>query len=768
MPNESNKPTWLNYSHLADAIPGGVLAFDSEGQTIYASDRAVRILRLEDSAVLGRTLDQLTTEDWADDARRHFRHAAAGQRETFDFCFLSRTGGETWARVSISPAFEDDSFVGAVAILSDISSERRVEGQLREAELRLREAAAHMPGMIYELVQGPDGLVFRYVSEAIKSYSGIDADTLMQHGGPGALSLLHPDDVATVSEKVEEAVRTLQPGSMEFRLVNGDEVHHMYTAMSVAEADDGQVVLSGVAIDIGDLKRAEVKLRASQAQFHAVFDNFPFECWALDLEGNFVLQNPVSEKRWGPLLSEAESADHLPEETLAEWRLDIKKASLGEAVQRDLTIFVGGSRKHFGRLIVPIRDRDEILGVLGVVVDTTEQRNLEDQLAQSQKLDAIGRLAGGIAHDFNNVLTAIMSCVRILERRLEGPPRRELQIIREGAQRASELTRQLLAFAKQEMVEPRRTGVNDIVLKSDRLLRRLIGEDIELVTFAEARDWDVIVDPVRLEQAIINLVVNAREAMPKGGKIIVRCQGVELTSSQQSADGLIPPGSYAMIRVEDSGVGMNEETKTRAFEPFFTTRQDSGGTGLGLSSVYGSVHQAQGYVTLDSSLGHGTSVSLYLPRADPQGAKDDSEQQELIAGASGGSETILVVEDEPLVMSVACQSLRLSGYTVLQAGSPQAALDVARAHEGTIDLLLTDVVMPHGTGPDLAETLRGERPEICVLFMSGYTADRIDVEIDPISFLAKPFTPEKLDAQVRKVLDGEAAYRIPASTALLD
>jgi nitrogen-specific signal transduction histidine kinase/ActR/RegA family two-component response regulator len=390
-------------------------------------------------------------------------------------------------------------------------------------------------------------------------------------------------------------------------------------------------------------------------------------------------------------------------------------------------------------------------------VDTTERRNLEDQLVQSQKLDALGRLAGGIAHDFNNVLTAIMSCVRLLERRMEGPPRRELQIIRDGAQRASELTRQLLAFAKQEMTEPRRTSIDDIVIKSDRLLRRLIGEDIELVTLAEAEGWDVVVDPVRLEQAIINLVVNARDALPKGGTITVRSTGLVLSDSRQGADGMIPAGSYALIAVEDSGAGMSDDTKARAFEPFFTTRQDAGGTGLGLSSVYGSVHKANGYITLDSALGRGTVVGLYLPRAHPNEVQGLESEPLAAAAAMGGTETILLVEDEPMVMSVTCQSLRLSGYTVLEARGLEAAMDVASKHKGPIDLLLTDVVMPHGTGPDLAARLRAERPQIAVLFMSGYAPDRIDVEIDAISFLAKPFTPDRLDAQVRKVLDARVA-----------
>ncbi len=507
--------------------------------------------------------------------------------------------------------------------------------------------------------------------------------------------------------------------------------------------------------DIADFKEAAVQQRASRAQFEAVFQHLPFECWVMERDGSFAMQNHQSIQRLGCVGASSMASVGLPDDTLRDWHIDFALANQGKEARRDVTLNIDGGRKYFSRLLVPIRDAGEILGILGVCSDTTERRNLEEQLAQSQKLDAVGRLAGGIAHDFNNVLTAIMSCVRLLERRLEGPPRRELQIIREGAQRASELTRQLLAFSKQEMTEPRRTSLDDIVIKSDRLLRRLIGEDIELVAIANAKGWDVVVDPVRIEQAIINLVVNARDALPKGGKITVRCTGKVLSSSQQAADDLIPPGSYALIEVEDLGVGMTEETKARAFEPFFTTRQVAGGTGLGLSSVYGSVHQAKGYVTLDSTLGEGTTVGLYLPRADPSVARQDVDETDSVVAAVGGTETILLVEDEPMVMSVACQSLRLSGYTVLEARGLQAALEVASKHEARIDLLLTDVVMPNGTGPDLAGMLRDLRPNIAVLFMSGYAADRIDVEIDALSFLAKPFTPDKLDAQVRKVLDSK-------------
>ena len=536
--------------------------------------------------------------------------------------------------------------------------------------------------------------------------------------------------------------------------------HGAWARVSVSPVCEEDRVVGALATltDIAEFRDTFTKHREIRAQFDAVFENLPFECWLMELDGSFVMQNQQSMQRIGSVGSSKIESTGVAEDALREFQADLALANAGFEARRDLTQTLEGGRRYYNRLFVPIRDGKEILGVLGVCVDTTERRNLEDQLAQSQKLDAVGRLAGGIAHDFNNVLTAIMSCVRLLERRLEGPPRRELQIIRDGAQRASELTRQLLAFSKQEMMEPRRTSIDDLVVKSDRLLRRLIGEDIELVTVADAEGWDVVVDPVRLEQAIINLVVNARDALPKGGKITVRASGVELSASQPAADGLMPPGSYAVIVVEDSGVGMSEDTKARAFEPFFTTRQEAGGTGLGLSSVYGSVHQSKGYITLRSKLGEGTSIGLYLPRAVPHEAQAQPAESE--GTATGGDETILLVEDEAMVMSVTCQALRLSGYTVLEARGLEAALEVAAAHKGTIDLLLTDVVMPRGTGPELAETLRKQRPGIAVLFMSGYDAERIDIEIDKVSFLAKPFSPDRLELQVRKVLDAHAAGKV--------
>ncbi len=616
----------------------------------------------------------------------------------------------------------------------------------------------------------PEWLTLASVLDAVgDGVLAFDDQGSLVHSSKRAQESLERDDASLLGLRMEDLWRQDFGTSLTAELERLKEGHQVavdcpfllpsggekWARVSLASVAEGGVIATLTLID--DFKEDESLGRESQAQFDAVFDNLPFECWVLDREGMFVLQNPESSRRWGPLCNRTIEAAKLPAEIQRDWYTDFKLAKSGKEARREVTISLDTGTKHFSRLLLPIRDGDEILGVLGVCDETTERRNLEEQLIQSQKLDAVGRLAGGIAHDFNNVLTAIMSCVRLLERRLEGPPRRELQIIRDGAQRASELTRQLLAFAKQEMTEPRRASVDDIVVKSDRLLRRLIGEDIDLVTSPDAEGWHVVVDPVRLEQVIINLVVNARDAMPKGGKITVRACAVDLTSSRPSVDGLISPGSYALISVEDEGVGMSEDTKSRAFEPFFTTRQDFGGTGLGLSSVYGSVHQALGHVTLESTLGEGTKVGVYLPRAAEEAGLADSTMLESEGSVAGGTETILLVEDEAMVMSVTCQTLRMSGYTVLEARGLDAALAVARNHDGKIDLLLTDVVMPKGTGPELATKLREERPDIVVLFMSGYPANRIDVEIDPISFLAKPFSPDRLEAQVRKILDASGS-----------
>ncbi len=756
MSTKSTAPDWVDYEHLLDAIPGGVLAFDETGKTVFVSPKASAILGRPEEELLSSSLADLSGSDWAEVCKEHLRTAKGSEPFSFDFCFIR--GAETqWARISLSPVRRASELKGALAIISDISSERMVQGQLRASENRMRDATANMPGVIYELHYRLGGeLRIRYVSGTAKKYTGMDAQSLMANQ-TDVRSLVHPDDLEKLVTHVSEVSRNLEPSSLQFRLLKGDEVFHVFTSASVVKDENDGFLITGVAIDIGELKKVESRLRASEAQLNAVFENFPFECWTLDLQGVFLLQNPSSQKRWGDLRGESMSEVALPGYLHSECHFDIDGAMHGKVTRREMDIVIDGQHRYIERLVVPMYDGLDVFGVLGVIVDKTDERVLEQQLAESKKMDAIGRLAGGVAHDFNNILTAIMSCVRLLERRLEGPPRRELQIIREGAQRAAQLTRQLLSFAKQEKVDATRHSVDEILTKCDRLLRRLIGEGIELRTQNNADYVEVLVDPVRLEQAIINLVVNAKDAMREGGTILVRSEVVDLVTSRKSVDGAIPPGEYAYISVTDSGVGMNDDTKARAFEPFFTTRHEQGGTGLGLSSAYGSVHQAGGFMTLESELGSGTCVGIYLPRAASSplvrgavGSEISTDNSLPIATGPGlGNQVVLLVEDEPMVLSVTCRSLRLSGYRVLVADSAKSALNLSRNYEGEIDLLLTDVSMPTVDGPSLSRKIRVDRPKLCVLFMSGYALEKAIQAEENASFLAKPFTPEQLENAVR-------------------
>jgi PAS domain S-box-containing protein len=384
-------------------------------------------------------------------------------------------------------------------------------------------------------------------------------------------------------------------------------------------------------------------------------------------------------------------------------------------------------------------------------------RHSEEQLRQAQKMEAVGRLAGGVAHDFNNMLTAITGYADILTMSLDqGDPRRfDVEEIKKAADRAGSLTRQLLAFSRKQIFQPRVVNLNDTILNLKKMLRRLINEEVDLVAIPGPDLGWVRVDPGQIEQVIVNLVVNSQDAMPQGGKLTIETANVDLDADYADRHLTVHPGPHVMLAVSDSGVGMNEATKDRVFEPFFTTKEQSKGTGLGLSTVYGIVKQSGGDIWVYSEPGQGTTFKIYLPRID--------EFEEFIAAHSiapvvpdQGSETILLAEDEELVRQVARRLLERTGYTVLEAESASAALSISREYQGTIHLLLTDVLMPGMGGRELAECLTPQRPEMHVLFMSGHTENAIVHHgvLDPgIAFIQKPFKYEVLVRKVRQVLN---------------
>ena len=389
------------------------------------------------------------------------------------------------------------------------------------------------------------------------------------------------------------------------------------------------------------------------------------------------------------------------------------------------------------------------------VRDVTEQRRLEGQLLQAQKMEAVGRLAGGVAHDFNNLLTVILSYSDLLLEDLppEIPDRADVAEIRKAAVAASSLTRQLLAFSRQQVLEPRVLDVNTVVASTEKLLTRLLGEDVSLTTTLAAALGAVKVDPGQLEQIIMNLAVNARDAMPRGGRLSIETANVEMDESYVHGHPLARPGHYVMLTVSDTGTGMDAATQARIFEPFFTTKEAGKGTGLGLATVYGIVRQSSGFIWVYSEPGHGTSFKIYLPRVDEPVSPAGAPAPQVV----GGSETVLVVEDVAAVRAVTRQMLERQGYCVLEAANGATALSLARQHQSAIHLLVTDVVMPEVSGRELADQLVQLRPDMRVLFMSGYTDDAVvrhGILQEGIAYLQKPFTPDTLARKVRAVLDG--------------
>src|ERR1041384_2687016 len=413
--------------------------------------------------------------------------------------------------------------------------------------------------------------------------------------------------------------------------------------------------------------------------------------------------------------------------------------------------------------ISPVRDTTGVVThFVAIKQDVSAQRLLEDQFRQAQKMEAVGRRAGGVAHDFNNLLSVITSYSEmVLEDLGPADPRRaDLDEIRKAAVAAAGLTRPLLPFSRQQVLQPRVLSPNAVIEGIDKMLRRLIGEDVALTMVLAPDIGSIKADPGQMEQVIMNLAVNARDAMPKGGQLTLAPSNIELDSHYAGDHIPVVPGSYVLLAVTDTGSGMDDETKRRLFEPFFTTKEKGKGTGLGLATVYGIVKQSGGFIWVYSELGQGTTFKIYVPRVaeEPAAAEAPRSPESL-----RGTETVLLAEDSPGVRSAARQILGRLGYTIVDAPNGAAALDLAANLTGPLDLLVTDVVMPEMSGRQLAERLTAVRPGLKVLYVSGYTDDAVvrhGVLEAGISYLEKPFTPERLARKVREVLDaGKGAAR---------
>jgi two-component system cell cycle sensor histidine kinase/response regulator CckA len=530
----------------------------------------------------------------------------------------------------------------------------------------------------------------------------------------------------------------------------------------------GRVIgLLGISRDISHRKRAEEEIHKSEQRLRIHVEHTPLAAIEWDLQFRVVAWNAAAERIFGFSREEAmgQHAHFIVAPAFLQrvdrvWQdlLDQKHATRSSANNDNIT--------KDGRTIscewynTPLVDESgRVFGVASLVHDVTERVALEEKLRHAQKMEAIGRLAGGVAHDFNNLLTVIMGYNQILT---DGVPAAGRLMnatvqIRTASERAEEITRQLLAFSRKQVLQPRVIDLNDVMMNIDTMLRRLIGEDIEVLT-VPGRDLGAVkADPGQLEQVIMNLAVNARDAMPSGGRLTLETGNMELDESYAREHPPLQPGRYVMLAVSDTGIGMDADTQAHIFEPFFTTKEVGKGTGLGLSTVYGIVNQSGGYIWVDSEPDRGATFKIYFPRIDQPVEGIRAEKR--LEGMQRGTETILLVEDNEQVRQLTYSVLADCGYKVLPAAGPEEGLALCHANHPDIELLVTDVILPGMNGPQLAEQVTRISPRTRVLYISGYTSDAIAHYgvLDPgLWFLAKPFSVSELVAKIREVLDAEA------------
>lgn len=516
---------------------------------------------------------------------------------------------------------------------------------------------------------------------------------------------------------------------------------------------------------IKERQRAEEALLTERNLLRTLVDNLPDFVYTKDRQHRFMMTNTPHMTYLGvdtleQVLNKTDS-DFYPAELAAQFYAD-EELVMGAGqllINKEENLTKSDKPNYTLTTKAPLRDaQGNIIGLVGIGRNITEWKQLEEQFIQAQKMESVGRLAGGIAHDFNNLLMVIIGNTQLVYETLlpNDPLSKDLKTVLDAAERAKNLTRQLLTFARKQIISPQLLNLNDLILNLDKLLRRVIGEDIELTILPVKNLWHVKVDTNQMEQVLINMAVNARDAMPNGGKLTIETTNVTLNEAYTRRHVEVKPGPYVMIAVSDTGTGMSSEVQSRLFEPFFTTKEAGKGTGLGLATCYGIIKQHGGNIWVYSEVNRGTTFRIYLPAVTETSAPSLATQA-VAEMPLQGNETILLVEDDYTVRQFTVRVLNMFGYSVLEASDGVEALQLATEYTGIIHLLLTDVVMPKMSGNVLAQRLQTTHPQTRVLYMSGYTANAIvhNGVLDPdINFLPKPVSPEQLARKIREVLKG--------------
>jgi two-component system, cell cycle sensor histidine kinase and response regulator CckA len=645
-----------------------------------------------------------------------------------------------------------------IALANDITERKQAAEELRKSEERYRDLVENARDMIYTYDLEGNFTSINKAGEMITGYSREETSkiNIAQVVAPDYLEKARRMLTGRLAGK-EEMIYDLEVVAKDGRRI-AVEVNARLVYQNGVPCG-----VQGIARDITERRRFEEALQRQKEYTGHIISAAPTLIVGIARDGTTTLINRaitrVTGYEPGEIVGENWWRILYPGEEYRQVDQLFEEFNQGRGVvnyEMTLTTKSGGKRTISWNSVNRLNEQGEISEIIGIGADVTEQRELEDQLRQSQKMEAFGQLAGGVAHDFNNLLTVINGYSDLLLRGLgTGEPiRLNVEEIRRAGERAASLTSQLLAFSRKQVLQPKVLKLNSVVADVDKMLRRLIGEDIDLLTVLEPSLGQIKADPGQIEQVILNLAVNARDAMPQGGQLIIETANVYLDNEYARRHLFIQPGQYVMLALSDTGCGMNAETQERLFEPFFTTKEQGKGTGLGLSTVYGIIKQSGGDIWVYSKVGKGTTIKIYLPRV--AGIVESDEARDAPTELPQGRETVLLAEDEEQVRRIARVILEMSGYHVLEASGGDEALSIYKQHEGQIHLVMTDVVMPQMSGRELAQSLERLQPGIKVLYMSGYTDDAIvrhGLLDQEIAFLQKPFTPEALTCKVREVLD---------------
>lgn len=751
---------------IIEAVPCGLVVVSLEGAVLKANAEARRTLGLSFDELTKRFVSDFRPETFWEDGTLCpvedypvSKCLATGQPQPAATIGMRRPDGQiSWAIFTAIPFFDPgtDRMIGAVVTFVDITERKQAEQKLRESEERFRTLFENLPIGAYrtsaagEILNANPALVRML---GYDSFASLASRNLEKEGfAPGySRQEFHRQMQQQGSIKGSEAVWTKRDGSLMVVRENA----------RVIRDSEGALFYEGTVEDITEQKLAEEAFKASEQRYRELVENASEIIYTHDLEGSFTSINRAGELITGYSRDEilrmniVQLVAPASRELVA--RLIERQASTNAAAD-ELTFLTKEGRELTMEVSIRFLYQEwRVSAVLGIARDVTQRRQFEEQLRHSQKMEAMGKLAGGVAHDFNNFLTAILGYSQLALAQLDPahPIRKDLEEISRTTEYAAALARQLLAIGRRQIMSPRILKLNEFVGDMNALLRRLIGEDVELRFVADPNLAPVSADPGMIEQVILNLVLNARDAMPKGGKLTLETANVELDPSYTQGGRLpVKPGSYVMLAVTDTGVGMDAQTQSRVFEPFFTTKAPGKGTGLGLSMAYGIVKQNAGYIWVYSQVGVGTTFKIYLPQA-----KDEPPVSLPLEARSvqlQGSETILLVEDDTRVRALARGILETNGYRVVEASSGEEALTILGQWQDPIHLLVTDVVMPKMSGRALAQRTTLSRPDMKVLYISGYAHNSIihhDILERGEAFLQKPFTPSGLVSKVREVLD---------------